>query len=240
MADNNLFDPSRLYEVLKKAGLLPKVANFTPSSGEGMFSSDTNRLVSKLPKKTDVLPEASTNTLAHEMTHAVQFNLLRNTAHAIQQKSQSGQELTDKERQYLRAAEKIFADQWTNVGNYDRARLEQDTKAYNQQVRSQYQNSDPRFQQYRTKPEEAQAWGVGNMSTPMNSRTAGANPHLDPSMTTEFDILLSMYQGLPSSIRESAAAGKQQQINENRAVKNDVYLPYAEDLFSDPFKYTIK
>lgn len=57
---------------------------------------------------------------------------------------------------------------------------------------------------------------------------------------TEFDILLSMYQKLPESVRASSAAAKQEQITRERKTSDDVYLPMANDLFSDPFKYSIK
>lgn len=240
MADN-LFDPSRLYQVLRQAGLLPKVANVTPyGEEEGLFNRSINRIATELPSKTKILPEYNTRNLAHEMTHAVQFNLLRDTAWRIQKKVEQGEPVSDQERQFLRASEQIFANSFARIGNYDSDKHRKDLKAYENQVRSQYTGTNKEFGSYRTSPNEAQAFGVGNMSVPFGSMGNQVNPHLDPSMATEFDILLSMYQQLPEAIRSSAAAAKQQEIAKERKTTTDVYLPLANDLFADPFKYTIK
>lgn len=240
MADN-LFDPSRLYEALRQQGLLPKVANFTPAGeAHGLFNSAVNRITAEMPTKTKLLPEYNTNTLAHEMTHAVQNNLLRDTAYRIQKKVEQGEPVSDQERQFLRASEQMFANSFARVGNYDSAQHSKDLKAYKDQVRSQYTGTNKDYGSYRTKPDEAQAFGVGNMSVPFGAMGNQVNPHLDPSMATEFDILLSMYQKLPESLRASSSAAKQEQIARERKTSQDVYLPMANDLFSDPFKYTIK
>jgi hypothetical protein len=240
MADN-LFDPSRLYEALKQANLLPKVTGFTPpGNAEGLFNASLNRIAAAVPSKTQMLPEFSTNTLAHEMTHSVQNNLLRDMAYRIQKKVEQGQKVSDQEQQFLRASEQIFATSFANVGNYDRSKTTTDIKAYKDQVRSQYTGTNKDYGSYRTKPDEAQAFGVGNMSVPFGAMGNQVNSHLDPSMATEFDILLSMYQKLPESVRASSAAAKQEQITRERKTSDDVYLPMANDLFSDPFKYSIK
>ena len=149
MADN-LFDPSRLYEALKQQNLLPKYGNFTPPRYTGLFNSQTNTLVA---------PREDKDTMAHEMTHAVQFNLLKEAAQVIQNKKQKGQPLTDQEAQYLRAAEQIFKEQYGNLYNYDRSKDVQDTNAL-KGVQSLYVDpkKDKDMQYYRTKPTEIQAF----------------------------------------------------------------------------------
>ena len=245
MADG-LFDPSRLYEALKQYGLLPKHANFFPSGDAmGLFSPETNRLVAPDARLAGTNPrviDSRLGTLAHEMTHAVQNNLLRNTAYTLQQKKQEGKELTEQEKQYLRAAEQIFVDQFGNIGNFNSAKDRQDRESYRNMTKDMYvsETGNKDFDIYRKSPTEAQAFGVGSMSFPSNLRRTGVNPHFDPSMTTEFDILLSMFEKLPESVKKSAAIEKQAKIEKNRQGSNDVYLNFSKDMFQNPFESTVK
>jgi hypothetical protein len=240
MADR-LFDPSRLYEALKQQNLLPRFGNFTPPGKEGLFNSQTNTLVAE---------SSNRDAMAHEMTHAVQFNLLKEAAQVIQNKKKAGQSLTDQEAQYLRAAEQIFKEQYGNVYQYDRSKDVQDTTAL-KGVQSLYADpkKDKDMQYYRTKPTEMQAFGVGRMSQPSvagiapnrdAAMTTGANPHLDPTMTTEFDILFSMFNSLPKDLQNSVGVSRQNNVKENRQFYNDTYLPYTSDIFSNPFPRSIK
>ena len=245
MADG-LFNPSRLYEVLKQYGLLPKHANYSPAGdASGLFSSELNRVVApdaSLVGRDQYPRDATMATLAHEMTHAVQNNLLRNTAIAIQQKKQKGEKLTDQEQQYLRASEQIFSDQFGNIGNFDSRKYRKDAESYQNMAKEFYSSPYGRkeFESYRRSPTEAQAFGVGNMSYKSDLSRPGQNPHFDPSMATEFDILLSMYQNLPESLKSSAASAKKAQIEKNRQNSDDYYLQTAKDLFKNPFEPTIK
>jgi len=245
MADN-LFDPSRLYEALKQYGLLPKHANFFPTGeASGLFSPEINRLVapdSKLSGNDQLLKEYKLKTLSHEMTHAVQHNLLMNTAMTLQKKKQQGEKLSDQEAQYLRASEQIFADYFGNIGNYNQSKAMGDVKQFENFTKKMYSDTQGNtdYQRYRTKPIEAQAFGVGNMSYQTPTRSSGANPHFDPSMTTEFDILLSMYQNLPESLKTSAATVKQGQIERNRQTSKDVYLDLSGDMLKNPFADTTR
>jgi hypothetical protein len=240
MADS-LFDPSRLYEALRQQGLLPKVTNFSPpGSAEGLFAPSINRIAANIPSPMDSRPDYNKNILAHEMTHAVQNNLLQDTAWRIQKKIEQGEKVSDQERQFLRASEQIFANSFARMGNYNSAQHRNDLKAYKDQVRSQYTGTDKEYGSYRTSPGEAQAFGVGNMATNRLSIGNQVNPHLDPSMATEFDILLSMYQKLPESLRASSAAAKQAQIEKERSTSKDVYLQLSNDLLKNPFPPSIK
>jgi hypothetical protein len=245
MADG-LFNPSRLYEALKQYGLLPKYANMYPGGdATGLFNPEINRLVAKdtsLIGKDPYQRDATMATMAHEMTHAVQNNLLLNTAMEIQYKKQRGEKLSDQEQQYLRASEQIFSDQFGNVGSFDRRKFVKDTESYKNMMKDFYSSprGDKEFERYRKSPSEAQAFGVGNMSYASDLSRPGQNPHLDPSMAQEFDILLSMYQNLPESLKSSAATVKQSRIEKNRQSSKDFYMDYAKDLFKNPFEPTIK
>jgi hypothetical protein len=167
MADN-LFNSSRLYEALKQYNLLPKYGNFTPPRYAGLFNEQTNTLIA---------PSNDKDTMSHEMTHAVQFNLLKEAAQVIQNKKKANQPLTDQEAQYLRASEQIFKEQYGNVYNYDRSKDVQDTEAL-KGVQGLYKDpkKDKDMQYYRTKPTEMQAFGVGRMSQPS---VAGITPNVD-------------------------------------------------------------
>ena len=245
MADG-LFNASRLYEVLKQYGLLPKHANYSPAgSASGLFSAELNRVVApdaSLVGKDQYPVDATMATLTHEMTHAVQNNLLENTAIEIQKKKQQGTKLTDQEQQYLRAAEQIFARQYGNIGSYNSANLRADTKSYKEMTKDMFSSptGNKDFESYRKSPDEAQAFGVGNMSRKSDLRRPGQNPHFDPSMATEFDILLSMYQNLPDSLKSSAASVKRSQIEKSRLNSEDFYLKSSKDIFKNPFESTIK
>ena len=245
MADG-LFNASRLYEVLKQYGLLPKHANMYPAGeATGLFNPELNRVVApdaSLTGRNEDLRDQNLNTLAHEMSHSVQQNLLINTAIAIQKKKQQGEKLSDQEQQYLRASEQIFVDQFGNVGSFDKSKYRSDTKSYENMSKQMYSSprGDKDFERYRRSPMEAQAFGVGKMSVPSNQRSEGENPHFNPSMATEFDILLSMYQNLPESLKSSAALSKQTQIEKNRQGSKDTYLNYSRDMFKNPFEPTIK
>lgn len=235
MADN-LFNASRLYEALKQYNLLPNYGNFIPN-GEtsGLFRNQTNTLVAPMQDK---------DAMAHEMTHAVQFNLLKEAAQNLQQKKQSGKPLTDQEAQYLRAAEQMFNEQYGNVYSYSGNKAVEDKQA-RKGITSLYQappylSNKEDYTQYRTKPTEIQAHGVGNMSVKEAQSSPGANPHLDPTMATEFDILFSMFNSLPQDLRNSVATSRQNNVKENRKFYEDPYLPYATDIFSNPFPTSIK
>jgi hypothetical protein len=245
MADG-LFNASRLYEVLNQYGLLPKHNNISPvGNASGLFSPDINRLVAPdatLAGRDKFSQEYTLGTLAHEMTHAVQNNLLMNTAQVIQEKKQSGQPLTDQEKQYLRASEQIFAKQYGNIGNLDTSKLKKDVKSYQNFAEGMYSSpsGNAEYESYRRSPTEAQAYGVGNMAYQSRFRTSGANPHFEPSMATEFDILLSMYQNLPESLKSSAATIRQKQIEKNRQSTNDIYIDTSGNMLKNPFPDTTR
>ena len=160
----------------------------------------------------------------------------------FKKKKQQGAKLTDQEQQYLRAAEQIFARQYGNVGSFNRADFRADTKSYKDMVKDMFTSptGNKDFESYRKSVDEAQAFGVGNMSYPSNLRRSGQNPHFDSSMATEFDILLSMYQNLPESLKSSAAVSKQTQIEKIDKILKIIILNPQKIMFKNPFEPTIK
>jgi len=231
MADG-LFNPSRLYEVLAAQGLLPQVApQASPKSGNPAYMKDFNYLYtggSDTPRE----------TVAHEMTHAVQHNIIKATAEALAKKSKK----TQQEVQFLDAYRKLMAPDGmikdTKKAQANKAAFDKTAAAlYGKPVES-------RFDKYRTSPHETQAWGVGAYSDPAvpNSQI---KPHMDASYTTDFDILLSMYDKLPQELKQMSAAKRKEDLahsknwfREQRQELEDA--SEFSNLLSDPFAPTIK
>lgn len=243
MADN-LFDPSRLYQALAQRGLLPEWSKgMSPETNEPAYYGALNRLFST----------GNRTELAHEMTHAVQNNLLQATAASLANKKRN-EKLTAQEQQFLDAFNKINGSGIGLPGIFtseQQKKLEEDR---NKTVDALYYNrlnqneKQPEWDKYRTNPNEIQAWGVGNMS----SKNKGFDPtnsklqHLDPTFATEFDILLSMYSQLPESVKAISATERKQDIE-----KNKKYYSLQEDIlknskqvenpfYTDPFGLSIK
>jgi hypothetical protein len=225
-----MFDANRLYEVLADRGMLPEWANQRPiSQGRGVYFPELNKMVASVENK---------GTLAHEMTHAVQSNLLEATAAAIGRKVKK----TEQERQFLDAYNRL------SVASFGHPILGPDVAERNKQ---EYQKSSKALRgsnnrydyDYRSRPDEAQAFGVGNMSVP----DKGSLPikHKDATYTTEFDILLSMYEKLPESIKNQSTQNRKNVIKSNqdfygsqtKEMRNNYDF---EDIFSNPFAPTIK
>jgi hypothetical protein len=226
----NLFDASRLYEILASQGMLPEWANQRPTTqGRGAYFSELNKMVASAEDR---------GTLAHEMTHATQSNLLEATAAAIGRKVKK----TEQERQFLDAYNRL------SVAAFGHPILGPDVAERNKQ---EYQTSSKALRGennrydygYRSRPDEAQAFGVGNMSVPGK----GTLPirHKDATYATEFDILLSMYEKLPENIKKQSAQSRKDVIKSNqdfygsqtKEMRNNYDFT---DIFSNPFAPTIK
>jgi hypothetical protein len=240
MADG-LFNPSRLYQVLKETSLLPSLSTQSPPSGAlATYNESTNRLMA---------PTYDETFLPHELTHAVQFNLLQDAASRIQKKKKERQKITDQEKQFLEASQKIFEETFSFLPDKKGREAVKIGKAARQAgLETMYDPLDrgDRFTSYRTQPTELQGWGVGEMSSQRGS-VAGkeGTTHLNPTATTEFDILLSMYLQLPQDIRQQFTQQRKQTIQENREADNFREDPRwsryrFDDIFSDPFAPTIK
>ena len=228
----NLFNPSDLYEMLNQQGLLPRLMDSSPYGQQkaGLFSSARNVVVARDPS-TAVFPstkEDRTDTLAHELTHAAQFNLLYPALKTIQSKEIAKEKLTPQEVQFVGAMNKLMSDNPSLKATID--------KMYT----SEGNRSDDK---YRTSLPELQAWGVGYMSRPtnvMNKEKANINPHLNPSMASEFSILSNLYSKLPENVKAVSSRLRQEEISGNRKSDKEGLVRDSMDIFSNPFKSSIK
>lgn len=241
-----LFDPSSIYLQLAQAGLLPQWAQQRPITGaDGSYNPDRNKMVA-------AAPDTSFNrgTLAHETTHAAQFNLLYPAFNRITDKIKQGMDISPAEAQYFEAAKKLLNIQPFGKfsANEDRTNRESLKKTVDSMYRSK--SRDEGYKNYRTQLHELQAFGVGNMTeggmhgaTKQELIGSGYSPHLDPSFASEFDIIMALYGKLPSSLKQEANTKRKEDIKANDKFygtdKNDSYYRY-EDLNKDPFKPSIK
>ena len=224
------FDPSRLYNVLKEQGLLPRTAQqMSPRTGSPAYEPSLNFLFTG--------PKPTRNTTAHEMSHSVQENLIGATAKFLEQKKDK----TPQEVQFLSAYRKLLAPE-SNAGGGKNAQANK--TAFDRSVSALYGRPITRdYDKYRTSPKEAQAWGVGSMSdakTPMSD----IRPHMDASYTTEFDILLSMYEKLPQQLKQVSANKRKGYLTNSYDLYKDQRKQIEDasnlqNLFSDPFAPTV-
>ena len=244
-----LFDPSSIYFQLANAGLLPTWAQQRPTTGaDGVYNPDTNRLTALPPSS-----PFNKTTLAHELTHASQYNFLYPAFNSISDKLKKGSDITSEERQYYEAAKKILNEQPSSVGMYSKIENKVNSDSLKKAIDSLYKientnKSKEEYKSYRTQPHELQAFGVGNMSQGgMHGATKkeliGSNyyPHLDPSFATEFDIIMSLYNKLPNSVKETIVNNRKESIEGNKKYYKDTFQPYKfEDRSKDPFISSIK
>ena len=238
--EDSLFNPSRLYETLKEQGLLPKfVSDDSEGRWQGLYRPKNNTVSFK---------DYTLNNTSHEFTHAVQTNLLEPTAVYLAKKDN----LTPKESQFLDAYNKLTGnriggsfkyvtseekDRQERHRNYVQSlvfdRLNEDTKfllneplSKDKDVRA-IQKHYRNWHEYRTTPDELQAWGVG-FSSSNNEKDENIPSHVNPSMTTELDILLSMYESLPKSVKEKSSVQRKEDID------NYQFTNLTEDPFLNP------
>lgn len=220
----SLFNPSQLYDALNERGLLPQWAQTRPyTSATGEYYPSTNRMIAQPLEPGN---DARTNTVAHELSHAVQDNLLKSMQSYIAEKAwnlKNDEQLTDQEKQYWRAANQIYNTQAGRVGQYDRRAADANLASKENLMKRLYTpDPDPKmkpYDDYRTSMVEAQGFGVGNMSTPRPHAfeiNPQVNPHLDPTMATEFSILLNMYKQLPEALKQQAAMVRNSEIQRGR------------------------
>jgi hypothetical protein len=227
-----LFNPSDIYDMLQQRGILPRLSDADPygQRGAGLFSEGKNVIVARDPSKAGFpsIAEGRTDTLAHEMTHAAQFNLLEPAFRRIQSKKIAKEKLSNEELQFADGMDKLMRE------NPSLASL----------LGKMYSSSgDSKDDKYRTSIPELQAWGVGYMSRPtysMNREKSNINPHLNPSMATEFSILSNLYSKLPENVKKISTELRQDEIDKSRSRDREGLYKESVDLFSDPFKSTIR
>ena len=223
-----MFDPSRLYNVLNEQGLLPKVAQqMSPQTGNPAYMPDFNFLYTGRRRDRE--------TEAHEMTHAVQHNIIKATAETLEKKDKK----TKQELQFLDAYRKLMAPDGMVK---DSKKTQANKAAFDKTAAALYGKPvETRFDRYRTSPREAQAWGVESYSA---AGVPSYRPHMDASYTTEFDMLLSMYDKLPSQLKQASAVKRKEDLahSKNWFKEQRQQLEGASelnDLFSDPFAPTV-
>lgn len=237
----NLFDPSELYKFLAAYGATPQWAKRSPGSGANAeYDPSTNRMVAPAPFN-DGQPDRRVGSLAHEMSHAAQYQLFFNAASKIQEKKLANKKITEEEKQFLDTAQKMFAQQFGMVAAVDKKKQKQNREDLESVISKMYtppKGKKDQFDYYRTSPTEMQAFGVGRMSkgADVSSRTAEANPHLDPTQTTEFSILMNQFAKLPKDVQTISTEFNKEQ---RKVDKMNQYYQF-EDILSDPFKSTIK
>ena len=125
------------------------------------------------------------STVVHELTHAADNQI---TSQYYDLKNKRG-DLTPQERQFMQAYEKLVYDQFGRDKAFPRENLAQ--KLNPEWAKKQGD--------YRATSTELPAWGMGSVVDPSNSREYSAPLHLDPTMATEFSILLDMARKLQKS-----------------------------------------
>lgn len=242
MADNfleSLFDPKELYDVLKGQNLLPKWAPTLPYSGaSGEYYPRSNRLVANYPDN-----PGRKNVMAHEMSHAVQTNLMDEMGLHIADRKWKKEKVSPEEEQFLRAMEQLRAVQFGRVGQYNRQNAEVDRDSLTNLMDKLYKpryKDDKEYNSYRRHPKEAQSFGIGAMSEGASPNVDYPGQHLDPTMATEFALLLDMYNRLPQPLRDGAAARRKESIQKYRELeaeksveKDFAFLPHVD--YRNPF-----
>ena len=246
----NLFNPSELYDLLASQGVLPQWARELPVGGErGQYIIDPNRIVAPdpTPKKGFIPSPQQRSTLAHELTHSVQFQVLFDAAANIQRKLRENKKVSQEELQFLENAQKMYIRSFgpINQGNFKK---EQERSGnLDKAVAALYKNTGEggkrsQYDRYRTSPVELQAFGVGNMTQGGRQKQYYdfLPAHLDPSFATEFSILTDQFKKLPQDVKTTSESSKKT-IETSRKTPNKEHSQYLfEDILKDPFAPTIK
>ena len=227
----SLFNPSSIYNSLKQQKLLPQQsATHSLGSNSGTYLPDRNLMFA--PAVTD---EDSKNTLAHEMSHAAQHSLLLPAAEQIAKKSDK----TPQEQQFLDAFRKLLPSLKSGAKLSDRLRA---TKEQDKLTEALFKNKAPKdaYNSYRTESQELQAFGVGSMSQKGQPTNQLNNRHLDPTMASEFSLLMNLYENLGAPLKEEATKQRQTLIDKASA-KPGRYadIPFST-MYVDPFRDTTK
>lgn len=221
---SNLFNPSQLYSSLANSNMLPAWQQRLPYSEDvmGEYLPSSNVLTANIPNN-----DLRRNTVAHEMTHAVQNNLISPMASLIAERKWNQEKVSDQEEQFLKTASTLMNQSYGRVGQYNRGQVEADEASLaNMFKASNYKGKDTG---YRGSAKEAQAFGVGNTSG--EGRANYSIPHLDPTMATEFSILMSMYDKLPQNLRDQAGAGRRASIKTDYENNNGIRQ------YANPFNF---
>lgn len=174
-----------LVEYLSSRRMMPPISLDKPFGG-GVFERDS--FFSDSLPKTGVVKigyGAGPSTLVHELTHAADNQIHQQY---FQLKNKRG-ELTPAEQQFMQAYEKL---------SYNSTRRNPDESLVRESLARKL---DPEWAKknraYRASNTELPAWGMGFAVEPR--RDYDQPLHLDPTMATEFSILLDMANRLQKS-----------------------------------------
>ena len=233
-----LFDSSRLYEALKNQDLLPQMSKEPGLRGTYAYTPAYNLLNA---------PDER-GTLTHEMAHAVNQNVLEATAFALHKKKRiEHEDLTKQEQQFLDAFNKLTGNDY-GISIYDGDTRKKMSEGQQKLVKELYFDQLPKdyepdnWDKYRTSYKELQGWGVGNTSVREKQKYGAPSSvqHLDPSITTEFDILLTMFDQLPNEVKKASADMRKKDIEASREKYKEGFdkrkrSSKYEDILADPF-----
>ena len=128
---------------------------------------------------------ARPSTVVHELTHAADKQV---SSQYYELKNKRG-DLTPTEQQFMQAYEKLAYNQFGRDKAFPRKTLAE--------------KLDPAWakkqNEYRATNVELPAWAMGATVDPSESREYGAPLHLDPTLATEFSMLLDMARKLQKS-----------------------------------------
>lgn len=246
MADG-LFDPSSLYARLAQANLLPLWSRRYPGgTATGDYATSTNELTALEPEN----DRAATGALSHELTHASQYNFLYPALNAIAKKKQNSQTVTPEEEQFYTAGKKLMNTQAGTVGQFSKNEADKNKNSLDAIINAMYKGTAA-FKPYRTNIDELQAHGIGNMtqggiSGGEKAKALGTNfsQHLDPTMATEFSVLMDLFDRLPAPIRKDITEQRTAAIEASKKfyTKRDATKSYYNysSMTEDPFAPTIK
>lgn len=230
----SLFEPNDLWQILNQTQTAPEWVPYNPgSSASGEYDYGYNRLIAP-----PVQNPRNQTTLAHELTHALSYNLLRPMASDLQDRKWNREQPSQIENQFLDAMQKVYGQSFGRVGQIERGATERDAAYRKRGLASLFQDDDARYRSYRTDPEELMAFGVGGTVRGGGDylpQTKG-NPHLNPTAATELSILLDLYKRLPEQQRKRVAEQRRQSIDERRKAKPWSLQDLVQSMDINPFK----
>jgi hypothetical protein len=221
----NYFNPSEMYDSLMEQNALPAWVQIKPYQSAGTYYPNAHAFVARSGDKP---------TIAHEMSHAYK-EVMNRAASLLREREFQKKELNPAESQFLDAYLRTFGNLPGKVGQYgDRGDPVQFMKAVTNRINSLYKKEkvSNEYHEYRTSPDEAFAFGVGDTSSP--AAWQENSNHLNPTMAQEFAVMMEMYKRLPSSARQSmpSSSWKTDRFNDlSEAVLKSPLTNYA-----NPFK----
>ena len=190
-SDNSDF--KTLYSFLKDKDSLPNMKVDSSLDSRGQFTYGEGE-----PAEGSITVWGSSkgfvSTLIHEMTHAADRQMIKLSSD-IEESIRKGEKVSKEEKQFLSNWKKSFGVRSIGEGGGEAVGLKSLMKSI----------ADPKWlsenQDYRTTRAEAIAHGVGNVNK-KSSEIYNLQSHMDPSIATEFMILLNQAKGIKRKQKE--------------------------------------